>query len=115
MNKYRCIDKKRKEFIVFAEDYHKVGYILLHNGVIDFPISTQLVEEGVCNKKEGLVNTHGGARPGAGRKKSGRSATLSFTIKPENKEYLEQRAKKTGLTVTEVLETIIELFIDEHK
>lgn len=58
---------------------------------------------------------HGGARPGAGRKKSGRSATLSFTIKPENKEYLEKRAKETGLTVTEVLETIIEMFIDNHK
>lgn len=115
MNKYKCIDSKKKEFIVFAEDYHKVGYILLHSGVTDFPISTQLIEEGVSNKGEGLMNTHGGARPGAGRKKSGRNAALSCTIKPENKEYLEQRAKETGLTVTEVLEAIIETFIDEHK
>lgn len=115
MNKYECIDNKGKKFIVFAEDYHKVGYVLLHNGVIDFPISTQLIEEGVGNKEEGLMNTHGGVRDGAGRKRSGRSATLSITIKPENKEYLEQRAKETGLTVTEVLEAIIETFIDDHK
>lgn len=57
----------------------------------------------------------GGARTGAGRKRGGRSVTLSITIKPENKGYLEQRAKETGLTVTEVLEAIIETFIDEHK
>lgn len=59
--------------------------------------------------------TWGGARPGAGRKKSERNAALSCKIKPENKGYLEQRAKETGLTVTEVLEAIIETFIDDHK
>lgn len=64
---------------------------------------------------ERMERTWGGFRPGAGRKKSGRNAALSCTIKPENKKFLEQRAKETGLTVTEVLEMIIETFIDEHK
>lgn len=36
-------------------------------------------------------------------------------IKEEQMLYLERRAKETGLTVTEVLEMIIETFIDEHK
>lgn len=36
-------------------------------------------------------------------------------IKEEQMLYLEQRAKETGLTVTEVLEIIIETFIDEHR
>lgn len=67
------------------------------------------------NKVVTMGYQHGGSRPGAGRKRGGRSATLSITIKPENKEYLEQRAKETGLTVTEVLEAIIETFIDDHK
>jgi len=37
------------------------------------------------------------------------------SIKEEQMLYLERRAKETGLTVTEVLEMIIETFIDEHK
>jgi predicted DNA-binding protein len=59
--------------------------------------------------------TWGGARPGAGRKKGAETENLCCRIKVENKHYLQQRAKETGLTVTEVLEAIIETFIDEHK
>ena len=62
-------------------------------------------------------NTWGGARQGAGRKpmKDGQRVTFSCRLKAENKEYLYQQANETGLTATEVLETIIETFKDEHK
>lgn len=64
-----------------------------------------------------LKNTWGGARQGAGRKpmKQGQKVTFSCRLKVETKEYIYQRAKETGLTATEVLETIIEIFKDEHK
>lgn len=59
--------------------------------------------------------TWGGSRPGAGRKKGAETENLCCRIKVNNKRYLQQRAKETGLTVTEVLETIIESFIDENE
>lgn len=57
----------------------------------------------------------GGARPGAGRKKGAERETFGCRMKVENKRFLQQRAAETGLTVTEVLDTIIESFIDDHK
>ena len=62
-------------------------------------------------------NTWGGARQGAGRKPkdTAQRVTFSCRLKAENKEYLYQQANETGLTATEVLETIIETFKDEHK
>ena len=64
-----------------------------------------------------MANNWGGARQGAGRKpmSEGQKVTFSCRLKPENKEYLYQRAEQTGLTATEVLETIIEIFKDNHK
>lgn len=57
----------------------------------------------------------GGARQGAGRKKGAATETFACRMKVENKAYLMQKAKETGLTATEVLEAIIESFRDEHK
>ena len=59
----------------------------------------------------------GGARQGAGRKpmREGQRVTFSCRLKVETREYLYQQAKETGLTATEVLETIIETFKDDHK
>lgn len=59
--------------------------------------------------------SRGGAREGAGRKKKEPYEQFGCRMKVENKRYLQQRAQETGLTVTEVLEMIIETFIDEHK
>lgn len=59
--------------------------------------------------------THGGAREGAGRKKREPYEQFGCRMKIENKRFLQKRAKETGLTVTEVLEMIIETFMDENK
>lgn len=58
--------------------------------------------------------SHGGLRVGAGRKKGVETENFGCRMKVENKRYLQQKAAETGLTVTEVLETIIETFIYEH-
>lgn len=52
--------------------------------------------------------THGGIRPGAGRKSKGQTETFGCRMKVENKEYLKKLAQDRGVTVTEVLEDIIE-------
>lgn len=57
-----------------------------------------------------MQNTWGGARPGAGRKKGSERATFCCRLKVENKEYLQHQAKEQGITVTEVLETMIEKY-----
>lgn len=64
-----------------------------------------------------MQNTWGGARQGAGRKPKveGQRVTFSCRLKAETREYLYQQAQQTGLTATEVLETIIETFKDDHK
>lgn len=64
-----------------------------------------------------MQNTWGGARQGAGRKpmREGQRVTFSCRLKAETREYLYQRAKETGLTATEILETIIKSFIDENE
>ncbi|MBQ5593259.1 MAG: hypothetical protein IIU76_01605 [Bacteroidales bacterium] len=38
-----------------------------------------------------------------------------IAIKAETKAYLQEEADKAGITVTECLETIIQIFRDEHK
>lgn len=62
-------------------------------------------------------NTWGGARAGAGRKpmREGQRVTFSCRLKTDTKAYLQEEADKAGITVTECLETIIQIFRDEHK
>ena len=55
-----------------------------------------------------MVNTWGGSRPGAGRKKKAETEAFGCRLKIENKRYLQQRAQDTGMTITQVLEEIIE-------
>lgn len=62
-----------------------------------------------------LMNTHGGARPGAGRKKGEETVQFGCRLKVETKQFLQDQAAQAGITVTEVLETIIQIFKDEHK
>lgn len=64
---------------------------------------------------ERFKNTWGGARAGAGRKKGEETTLFSCRMKVETKEYLKREAEKAGITVTECLETIIQIFRDEHK
>lgn len=40
---------------------------------------------------------------------------FSCRLKVETKQFLQDQAAQAGITVTEVLETIIQIFKDEHK
>lgn len=40
---------------------------------------------------------------------------FSCRLKVETKQFLQDQAAQAGITVTEVLETIIQIFRDEHK
>lgn len=59
----------------------------------------------------------GGAREGSGRKCKGKSprVQLSCLVKPEIKEYIQIRAKEAGLSNSDIVNRIVEYFIDEHK
>lgn len=59
----------------------------------------------------------GGAREGAGRKLKGTAprVTYSCRIKQSTKDYLQQQSVETGLSVGEVLDTIVEYFQDVIK
>lgn len=43
--------------------------------------------------------------------------TIEFScrLKVETKQFLQDQAASAGITVTEALETIIQIFRDEHK
>lgn len=60
-------------------------------------------------------NTWGGTRPGAGRKKGEETVQFGCRLKVETKRFLQDQAAQAGITVTEVLETIIQIFRDEYK
>ena len=62
-----------------------------------------------------MGNTWGGARAGAGRKKGGDTAQFGCRLKVETKQYLQSEAERAGITVTEVLEKIINTFREEYK
>lgn len=59
-------------------------------------------------------NTWGGARAGAGRKKGEETVQFGCRLKVETKQFLQDQAAAAGITVTEALETIIQIFRDEH-
>ena len=64
---------------------------------------------------EKAENTWGGARAGAGRKKGEETVYFGCRLKVETKQFLQDQAAQAGITVTEALETIIQIFRDEHK
>lgn len=61
------------------------------------------------------MNTHGGIRPGAGRKKGEETVPFGCRLKVETRQFLQDQAAQAGITVTEALEIIIQIFRDEHK
>ena len=67
------------------------------------------------NKVVTMGYQHGGSRPGAGRKKGEETVQFGCRLKVETKQFLQDQAAAAGITVTEVLETIIQIFRDEHK
>lgn len=58
--------------------------------------------------------THGGLRPGAGRKKVKETVPFGCRMKVETKQFLQEQAAQAGITVTEVLETIIHFFREQR-
>lgn len=62
-------------------------------------------------------NNWGGQREGSGRKSKGESPRIQFSclISKENKSYICQRAKETGLSNSDVINTIIDIFRDENR
>lgn len=54
--------------------------------------------------------THGGARPGAGRKKMSRfTAAVCWRVTPEAKDWLMRAASERGVPVGAVLEELIRM------
>ena len=66
-------------------------------------------------EEEKYVKTWGGTRPGAGRKKGEETVQFGCRLKVETKQFLQDQAAAAGITVTEALETIIQIFRDEHR
>lgn len=64
-----------------------------------------------------IKNTHGGQREGSGRKCKGENPRVQFSclISKENKSYICQMAKETGLSNSDVINTIIDINRDENR
>lgn len=62
-------------------------------------------------------NTHGGVREGSGRKCKGENPRVQFSclMSQENKSYICERAKETGLSNSDVINTIVDIFRDENR
>lgn len=52
------------------------------------------------------TTSHGGRRPGSGRKPTGRKS-YQIRMKPEIHGRLKRQAKKRGMTISEVLESLV--------
>lgn len=61
------------------------------------------------------MENRGGCRIGAGRKSKGQTEAFGCRMKKEHKEYLKKMSMERGVTITEVLESIIDLFIAQQK
>ena len=60
--------------------------------------------------------THGGARPGAGRKAihpEQRRVTLGARVTPQTKEWLADMAAEQGVTIGRIIEDLVASFMDE--
>lgn len=68
----------------------------------------QATDEGMTIK---VVNTHGGARAGAGRKAIPfDTIAVRWDVKPETKEWLKAQAKQQGVSIAEILDELIKTF-----
>ena len=55
--------------------------------------------------------SHGGARPGAGRKRSGpETVAVNWRVSEAAKSWMKRRAAENGISIGAVLDDLIEIF-----
>lgn len=63
-----------------------------------------------------VATNHGGARPGAGRKKSDSdSISVNWRISKKAKEWLKCRAKEQGVSIAVLLDMLVDNFVSLSK
>lgn len=56
--------------------------------------------------------THGGARPGAGRKKMTDTVPVCWRISKETNDWIRSQAEEQGVTVREIIDELVKTFED---
>ena len=56
--------------------------------------------------------THGGARPGAGRKKMTDTVPVCWRISKETNDWIRSQAEELGVTVREIIDELVKTFED---
>jgi hypothetical protein len=59
--------------------------------------------------------THGGARPGAGRKKLTDTVPVCWRISKSSNNWIRSQAEEQGVTVREIIDELIKAFEDTCK
>lgn len=60
-----------------------------------------------------VLNTHGGARAGAGRKPSTPDTTqVNWRVSERAKHWMKQQAMEQGVSIATILDTLIDTFIE---
>lgn len=62
------------------------------------------------------MENRGGRRIGAGRKSKGAGPRVQFSclLSEKNKEFIKLQSQETGLSNSDVINTIIDMFMDEN-
>lgn len=69
----------------------------------------QATDEGMTIK---VVNTHGGARAGAGRKAYG-TTLVSWRVSEAAKEWIKTQAQEQGVTTARIIDELIRSFEEQ--
>lgn len=64
-----------------------------------------------------MENTWGGTRSGAGRKSKGAEPRVQFSclLSEQNRDFIKSQSQETGLSNSDVINTIIEIFRDTNR
>lgn len=64
-----------------------------------------------------MENTWGGTRSGAGRKSKGMGPRVQFSclLSEQNRNFIKSQSQETGLSNSDVINTIIEIFRDTNR
>lgn len=64
-----------------------------------------------------MENTWGGTRSGAGRKSKGSEPRVQFSclLSEQNRNFIKSQSQETGLSNSDVINTIIEIFRDTNR
>ena len=61
------------------------------------------------------MNTHGGARAGAGRKPGTRKAVaVSWRITSDSREWIKESAAQAGITPGEIVDELVKLYCQQE-